>query len=123
MPWTHNPLLPHLEAALANAAPAAGATQEAVCQDCHVLSQLVSGEAPTLHTSKEATARLTGVDSDHIEGRLSTPANAIFHLDKAARSSLEQTIAASQCKLLCYVEALKYDESAMRVTANQQDAG
>ena len=83
------------------------------------LSQFYSSTGPTLHTSKEGIGRVTGVDPQKIEPYLGLISNCMYHMEASTRLEVEAAVASSRCKLICYLDLMKYDETPMRVTIKQ----
>ena len=71
-----------------------------------------------LHISKEAASQISNVPAMELEPLLSMFATALTELDRASRVHLEHQVAASGCKLICYLDLAKYDETPMRVRSS-----
>ena len=102
---------------LARAAPADAEPQQPGAATA--LLAFFTTTTPTLHVSKEATAQLTGVAATKLEPVLAVACNALLHLERDFRSSFEEAIVSSPCRLVGYFETIKYDESPMKITSKR----
>ena len=103
------PCLTVLEAGMRQADPAAAGTVPSK------LANFFLGEQPSMHMSKVSVGEMLDVDPQQVEPSLGLLANALLHVESLQRTTLEEALIRSGCRLVMFVDLVRYDETAMKV--------
>ena len=99
------PIIPHTSALV----------YEQVPTDLLALTTFYFQNRSTLHTSKEAISQLLSLQPDQIEPLMGLLSCCLYHSDKSAKISLEQSLSRAGLRCVCYVDMSRYDETPMKV--------